>query len=365
MPQRPKGPRLWLRPAAGDRGPVWVIKDGATRVSTGCGEGDIRGAEAALARYLNQKHARQAAEARGRSIDDTPIADILLAYWQGKGESNARPGFLAAQLARLNDWWGARTVGEVTEARCREYVAHRGAQRAAGQELAYLKAAINHAYKARIITAPVPVWMPKQGAPRERWLTRDEVAALLWAAWRFKDQRGDHTRRHIARFILVARYTGTRSGAILSASLEPLPGRGWIDLASGVYYRAEELAKQSNKRKPTIRLPGPLLAHLRRWHRAAARRGETMRHVVEWRGEPVQSIKKGFAAVRDAAGLGEDVTPHVLRHTAATWLMQGGADMWEAAGFLGMTREMLEKRYGHHHSDHQGSAHRALTRRRG
>jgi integrase len=37
-----------------------------------------------------------------------------------------------------------------------------------------------------------------------------------------------------------------------------------------------------------------------------------------------------------------------LRHTAATWLMQAGVDRWEAAGFLGMSVEMLDRVYGHH-----------------
>ena len=36
--------------------------------------------------------------------------------------------------------------------------------------------------------------------------------------------------------------------------------------------------------------------------------------------------------------------------------MQQGADKWEAAGFLGMSAAILEEVYGHHHSDHQGSA---------
>jgi hypothetical protein len=31
-----------------------------------------------------------------------------------------------------------------------------------------------------------------------------------------------------------------------------------------------------------------------------------------------------------------------LRHTAATWAMQAGGDLWSIAGFLGMTVEMLE-----------------------
>lgn len=42
-----------------------------------------------------------------------------------------------------------------------------------------------------------------------------------------------------------------------------------------------------------------------------------------------------------------------VRHTAATWLMQAGVAMWEAAGWLGMTVEQLEANYSHHHPDFQ------------
>jgi integrase len=46
-----------------------------------------------------------------------------------------------------------------------------------------------------------------------------------------------------------------------------------------------------------------------------------------------------------------------LRHTAATWLMQRCAPISEAAGFLGMSPEVLQDSYGHHHPDYlQGAA---------
>jgi hypothetical protein len=32
--------------------------------------------------------------------------------------------------------------------------------------------------------------------------------------------------------------------------------------------------------------------------------------------------------------------------------MQAGVDKWEAAGFLGMSVEMLDRVYGHHHPNH-------------
>ena len=78
---------------------------------------------------------------------------------------------------------------------------------------------------------------------------------------------------------------------------------------------------------------------------------------VEFNGKPVSSVKTGFRSAVRLAGLTGRVTPHTLRHTAATWLMQRGVPIWEAAGFLGMSPEVLQETYGHHHPDFlQGAA---------
>ena len=45
--------------------------------------------------------------------------------------------------------------------------------------------------------------------------------------------------------------------------------------------------------------------------------------------------------------------------------MQGGADIWQSAKFLGMTVEQLERTYGHHHPDHLKNARDTLARRPG
>jgi hypothetical protein len=54
------------------------------------------------------------------------------------------------------------------------------------------------------------------------------------------------------------------------------------------------------------------------------------------------SVKTGFTRAVRPAGLGDDVTPHTLGCAAATWLMPAGVDKWEAAGFPGVSVEMLE-----------------------
>jgi integrase len=109
-------------------------------------------------------------------------------------------------------------------------------------------------------------------------------------------------------------------------------------------------------RQPPVKLPPRLLAHLRRW----ARLGLSRKAVVEWNGKPVASVRRAFQAAARAAALGSEVTPHVLRHTCATWLMRSGVNLWHAAGFLGMTVQQLEATYGHHHPDYQRQAMGAL-----
>ncbi len=63
------------------------------------------------------------------------------------------------------------------------------------------------------------------------------------------------------------------------------------------------------------------------------------------------------------AALDGKVTPHTLRHTAATWLMQNGVEIWQAAGYLGMSEETLRKVYGHHHPDYMRAAAEGIRRR--
>ena len=168
--------------------------------------------------------------------------------------------------------------------------------------------------------------------------------------------------RHLARFILIGLYTGTRAGAIASASPHREEGKSYIDVDAGLYYRLAQGRRSTKKRQPTVPLPPKLLSHLRRW----ATLGIAKSHFVEWNGKPIKSVKTAFhSAVRSAELPTEhgNVTPHTLRHTAATWLMQAGVPMWEASGYLGMSEKTLREVYGHHHPDFLKGASEAIGRR--
>jgi len=307
MSRRPKGPRLHIKRGSGTRKSHWIIKDGEKRISTGCSADDAEGARDALARYLASTHTPPAGE-------EPLIAEVIAIY--------------------------RREV-------CRTYVKWRCgmgvSQTTARHDLKILRAAVRHYHKEYgLKTLPVVTLPPKEEA-RVRWLTRQEAAQLLRAA----------KTPHLRRFILIGLYTGTRSQAMLGLSWIPSTDSGWIDLDSGVLYRRGDDQRRTNKKQTPAAIPDRLMAHLRRWHRMDAELG--IRHVVHYQGTKVRKLRRSWATARDAAGLGDDVIPHTLRHTAATWLMQRAVDMWVAAGYLGMSVKMLEEVYGHHHPDFQKS----------
>ena len=357
---------------------VWVIRDGPRKISTGCAAQDRARAERVVGEYLANKY--QPNRARGRHPSEILIADVLAIYLTDVAPHHAREIETKQRILTLDSWWAERTLADVNGPNCRAYVEYRTSQpwksakpewtkraprivtaAAARRELEDLRAAINHHRREGLCSEIVSVALPEKPLPREDWLTRSEAARLLRAAWRAKQiMRDKKTKRavgrHIVRFILVGLYSGTRSSAICGAALMPTVGRGHVDLERGVFYRRGIGRRQTKKRQPPVKLAPRLLAHLRRWQRL----GLSRKSVVEWNGSPVESVRKGFAAAVRAAGLEGKVTPHILRHTCATWLMQSGVDLWDAAGFLGMTVKQLEETYGHHHPDYQREAAEAL-----
>lgn len=387
MPRKAKGARLvWraesrkadgsLRNAAG-----WFIRDGSSFVGACGSTGDRERAERALAQWIAEKY--QPARERGRDPNQIAIADVVNVYLKDVAPGHSAPAETASRLTTILAFFGEMTVGQINGRLCRDFVATQTSQAAARRKLEDLRSALNHYRREGYCTSVPAIVLPPKPKARERWLTRDEAARLIWAAWRMRQtwkgvESDRRTGRHIARFILVGLYTGTRSAAICAAATRPTPGHGFVDYDRGIFYRRAAGARETRKRQPPVKLPVRLLAHMRRWRHCEQQiktkaRGKSLNagrrisedFVIEWNGKAVGSIAKAFRSVRDQAGLGSDVTPHVLRHTAATWLMQAGTDPWAAAGFLGMTVDVLIDTYGHHHPDFQAEAAEKITSGRG
>jgi integrase len=378
MPRPSKGARLWRRPARRKNGKViaqavWIIRDGAKDFATGCpaSEADKKPpqqAEEALSNYIAAKYQPKR---KIRDIENIDIADVLSIYLDDKGEVLNQTDDLSSRVARLNEYWGGRALSDVNSSTCAGFVRQRGKSGGSRRDLEVLRAAINHHAMEGLHRELVRVSLPAKGPRRDRWLTRNEAAALVWQCWRYREKQTVHAGclrgasvaterrplRHIARFILIGLYTGTRAGSIATASPEQTEGKSYVDLDRGIFYRLAIGRAATKKRQTPAPIPERLLAHMRRWK---------TRHLIEncfieFNGNPVKSVKKGFKSAVKLAGLSGKVTPHTLRHTAATWLMQRGVPIWEAAGFLGMSAETLQNHYGHHHPDFMHGAAKAIT----
>ncbi len=203
------------------------------------------------------------------------------------------------------------------------------------RELLTLRAALAWAQHEGWIATVPHVEAPGQGRARDRWLTRDEAARLLASA----------KQPHVAVFMALALYTAGRAGALLALTWDR------VDLDAGVVDLGEGRGKKRRARVPLHPALRPVLAQ--------AREARTIAHVVEHGGKAVASVKTGFRNAASRAGL-PGVTPHVLRHTAATWMAQAGVSFAQIAGYLGNSAAMVERVYAHHHPAHMAEASAAL-----
>lgn len=259
-------------------------------------------------------------------------------------------------LDRINDFFGEMLVTEIRGQACRDYADDRGNEGGSRRDLEALRAAINYYHAEHTLDMIPKVTLPDKGMPRERWLTRQEIARLIRAARKTKQCH------HLVRLILIGLYTGTRLSAVLNLQWMPNTNGGHVDIAKGVIYRKAEGERVAhNKRKTPVKVPPRLMRFLRYWYAADTAVDELgrevrLRYTVHYRGEKMTKPHKAFRTIRAVAGLGEDVTPHVLRHTRATWLAQAGVDAHEAAASLGLTVEEFERTYSHTSPDFQLAA---------
>lgn len=407
MSRRPKGPRLHLRagrvhPRTGKPIPdIYYIRDGAFERSTGFGPDRLGEAEAVLSAYLLEKQA--GAANRGGDDPDRPraptevfVAEVLSLYLEEKAPKAADPSAVAARIKALVAWWGDKRLSDIKRSTCQAYVAHRITQpmaqakgpnprlvteQGARRELEDLSAAITYYDGEHKLTVKPKLWLPeKPESPRDA-LTRAQAARLLMAArgyrwdakvkrWRRLRDSGPANRAHMKRFILMGLYTGSRPGVIPKVLWQESPTQAWADLDAETIFRRGKREKETRtKRRPLVKIPPRLLAHMRRWKTAdewlmarRAKEGRPFANVIIHHGGAALSgrVRRGFeSCVRDA-GLPSEITPHWLRHTAATWLMQAGVDPWEAAGYLGMNLKTLIDNYGHHQPSHQAAARKGI-----
>lgn len=331
MPRRSSGPKLWLDKER----QTWTVIDGRKSVRTGCSKANIQGAKEFLKEYLAANHSIQPG-------NNPLIADVLKLYAADVTQYSVAKKSISYDLEKLEAWWGEKRISEVNADNCRAYIKHRSAPTICRRELGFLNAAIVYWHKhpnyGPISVMPVVV-KPPRSEPRNNFLTRSQAAQMLWAGRR---------KKRFVRFFLIGWYTGTRHTAIL--------GTRWdmVDWEARIMYRRRPGVPETRKRTPPVKIADRLYAHLKRWKRLDGPKAE---YIMTFGGKPTSNILTAWNTVREKTGI--DVTPHVLRHSRATHLMRQRVDPWQSSKSLGMSLEVLETTYGHHHPDWQNDAAKA------
>jgi len=261
------------------------------------------------------------------------VADLWQAYRAEKEGRQVATAMLHQGKAVLPHF-GHLRPDQITVDLCRAYTALRREQGksdgTAWTELGHLRTVFRWAHANRRIDHAPTVERPPKPAPKSRWLTTDEIKRLLSVPM----------AHHINLAIILMLTTAARVGAILDLTWDRVDfERGQINLRSSV----------------TAPRKGRAIVPMNKMARAALSRAKEAAqtdYVIEWAGGPVKSIKTGFNAAVNAAGL-EDVSPHVLRHTAAVHLVANGAPMQRVAQYLGHTNTAVtESVYGRFAPDH-------------
>ncbi|TXM65856.1 site-specific integrase [Methylobacterium sp. WL120] len=387
MPRPAKGARLYYS-RKDDR---WLIRDsGQPDVGTGCAYGEHAQAEQKLQEHLARKYRPDFGKGDPARVS---VLDVLKVYTDEHAPHTARPDVVKSANPNLGQFFAGKMVADLTPNVCRAYATWRTAQpqarykvgpgyrfetvdqvprvgsQTALRELGVLSAAIGYAHAEHRLLYPVVIAMPDKKPSRERWLSRSEAARLILAALGFRNVANDPSgtpvwrrprvigpdgklraefdkSRHVARFILTGLYTGTRHEAILRLKWLPTTAGGYVDLRGGILYRRGQGEGESSKRRTPVPLSNRLQAHMRRW------KGQSVSHVIEFEGMPLERLRRAWNTARLAAGLGEEVTPHILRHSFATWAVREGVSFGMVALALGTTERIVRDVYGHHAPEH-------------
>lgn len=301
--------------------------------ATGATHADIERAEAALARYLMELRREPTA------TDKNPlIREVLDAYVEERaGELQSADAEEDACIA-LRAFMGDRLVSEITPMLCKAYDKHKAKTQASStrrRALGVLKRALKHAKLEQRIAVVPELWMPPEGVPVERHMTRDEVALAL----RYFRAVGPKAA-HMITFLAITLYYAQRREAVCGLRFEPHKDGGWIDLdRMRIDFRRGD-GFTTKKRRTAGPIPVKLMPYLLR-----ARRLSQNGWVVEYRGERVKSIKTSWASMLAATGL--DFDPRDLTHTCVSWMLQGGYPIFTVSKHVAKSVYIIEKVYGH------------------
>lgn len=256
-------------------------------------------------------------------------------------------------LTPLRQFFGTRPAAGLTEQDSKDYATARragevGAVKRSGavwkgnngtirREMVVANAAVQFAIRRKLLKRDdAPVFdKPAVHASRCMWLFDDELLDLRLAlpSGRVRD------------FLEVAYYTASRKSAVEKLTIFQ------VDLANDVVDLSFDGDRATNKRRPLVPIDPKLKPTLVRMVAEAKAAGRSnlfdppsnIASAFEWAVKKAGMLHLPRRELRRAGKL----TPHLLRHSRATHLLQAGADIYAVAQLLGDNPMTVARVYAH------------------
>lgn len=240
-------------------------------------------------------------------------------------------------IFRLREFFGDKRLRDIDIPLCRKYCEQREVSDSTRRrELGVLRAAAGHALKWRRITAAdMPsIELPPESENRKVWLYKDELARFLDVAERMDSD--------VFRFTQLAYHTASRRAAIERLEWSQ------VDEVGRRINLAKPGERKTKKRRPIVPISDSIASEL------AVMRAEAKNQWVlgspkdlyesfAWTAREAGLIMLPVRGVREAGRL----SPHALRHSRATHLLEDGKSPWAVASLLGDTVTTVLRVYGH------------------
>ncbi len=316
----------------GKQSRVWYVlwRQGGRERRRSTGESDRYAAEGWVAKFLTAKNAPP----------DTVDVNWILDRYEEDRKDRKSIDRIKSHLRSVRAVFGAFSPSDIfadsVSRRISDWQIDGAANGTIRTRLLLLRAALSWANKMGYIDHAPYIPAPPAGAPRERYLSRDEFKRLYMAA----------EEPHIRTFLALGVLSGLRNGAILSLTWDQIDAEGRFIRPTG---------GTINKKRADIRIgPDLMLALGTAWW---LRNGP---YVIQWRGQKVASVKTGFRAAVRRSGI-DHVTIHDLRRTCAMWQAEKGVSIEEIAEWLGDSVAVARRHYAKYSADYLDRGAEALS----
>lgn len=230
--------------------------------------------------------------------------------------------------------WGKFRLDEISQQDVAKWLAEKRAQGLSHSSVEKIRVTLNRSFElAKRWQMPGSEHNPVHGIPRpkynnsrERFLTASEAGRLIEAA-------GQSYNPQLKPIVQLLLYTGARKGELLNAKWAnvDLERRTWYipDSKTGKARHVPFSADAVEVIKELVKIPGcPWLVP----------NPETRK--------PYTDIKQAWNTARKNAGL-RDVRIHDLRHSAASFMINAGIDLYAVGRILGHADHQSTMRYAH------------------